>query len=336
MANLAPKSGAGEQASIPHYFHDIKWRLLAEIPWLAFASILAVSMLIRLILVSEGTSHIDQVFKSTIPITVMMGFLLVPMIILIASGDADLSLGYLAGVVGCVVVLLSPKIGLGAAIFVSLLVALGLGLVNGLLVGLVRLKGIIVTFAMSFLLSGLILQLTGGKVIAAPKELNPALARSPLFVLLWLLLVVGFAVLMKFTPLGRRPRRGDPVKETLGTRLLYQGLPFVLSGLMAWISGIMVISWVGYATIAIGMGYAEMVLLATLLGGTAYYAGTGFFLSGAIALFAIVLFRNGNQTVNISATDQKVVEGIVLLVMLPITHLYHVYVEKLYHRFRKE
>jgi ribose/xylose/arabinose/galactoside ABC-type transport system permease subunit len=336
MAALANKAADKQQTSSFHYYHELIWRLLAEVPWLVFTFVIAVIMLVRLILLSEGAFGVDQLFKNTIPITMMMGFLLIPMVIIVASGDVDISLGFLAGLVGSMVALLSPMIGLGPAIVISLLISLAVGLINGLLVGLTNLKGIVVTFAMSFLLSGLILLLSEGKTMRAPEGLTPALARSPIIIFLWLLLVILFAALMKFTTLGRRPRAGDPVQETLGTRLLNRGLPFVFSSFMAWISGILVLSWVGYATIASGAGYAEMALLATLLGGTAYYAGTGFVLSGAIALLSIVLFQNGNQLINLSAADQKVIQGVLLLVMLPIAYVYHVGVDGLYHRRKKK
>jgi len=336
MAENIKKPGADKQSTSPlNYNQELTWRLLAEVPWLAVTLVLAVIMLIRLILVSSGTFGLDYLFRSTLPITITMGFLLIPMVIIVASGDADLSLGFLAGLVSWMLAILSPKLGLGAAIAISLLVSLLVGSINGLLVGLFKLKGIIVTFAMSFLLSGLILVLGGGKVIQGPAELTPALARSPIMILLWLLLVIVCAALMKFTPLGRRPIAGDPVQETLGMRLLYRGLPFVFSGVMAWISGILILGWVGYATIASGVGWAEMVLLATLLGGTAYAAGTGFLLSGAIALFAIVLFQNGNQMANLEAADQKLIQGVLLLLMLPIAHFYHVGIDGLYRRRKK-
>lgn len=336
MAELAQKTADKQQTSPLHYYHDLIWRLLAEVPWLVITLIIAVIMLIRLNLVSDGTFGVDQLFKNVVPITVMMGFLFIPMVIIVASGDVDLSLGFLAGVVGWIVAILSPKMGLGAAIVISLLVALAVGLINGLLVGLVKLKGIVVTFAMSFLLSGLVLLLSEGKVMPGPEGLSPALTRSPFFLILWLLLVILCAALMKFTPLGRRPKADDPVQETLGMRLLYRGLPFVFSSFMSWISGILVLSWVRFATIASGTGYAEMALLATLIGGTAYYAGTGFVLSGAIGLFSIVLFQNANQMSNLPAADQKVIQGVLLLVMLPIVHFYHVGVDWLYHRQRKK
>jgi ribose/xylose/arabinose/galactoside ABC-type transport system permease subunit len=215
------------------------------------------------------------------------------------------------------------------AILMSLLVALVVGLTNGLLVGVVRLKGFVVTFAMSFLLNGLILIWGTMSMPKVPAALS-ALARSPLILLLWILLAIACAVLMIFTSLGRRPRAGEPEQVPPGLRgLLYKGLPFVFSSFMAWISGILLLSWLGYATIGAGSGFAETALLATLMGGTAYYAGTGFVLSGTIALIPIVLFQ---QMLSLPAGEERAILGALLLTMLPITHYYHVGVDWLYRR----
>jgi ribose/xylose/arabinose/galactoside ABC-type transport system permease subunit len=303
---------------------------LAEAPWLLISMVLVVIMLFRLIaLLGDGFTP-AQLFKSTVPSIVIMGFLVIPMIIIVAAGDADLSSGALAGLVSCIVAAISPEAGLGSGIVISFLIALGVGLINGVLVGLGKLKGIIVTFVIASLFSSAILVVTDGRTIAAPEELTHALTQSPLIICLWLLLAAVSSALMIFTPLGRRPKAGDPEQEPLGLRLLYRGLPFVFSSLMAWIAGILLLSWIGYGTIAAGAGYTEIALLATLLGGTAYYGGTGFVFSGVFALISIVLFQQANQVIGITVGNQRVITGMLLLVMLPITHYYHIGVDWLY------
>jgi ribose/xylose/arabinose/galactoside ABC-type transport system permease subunit len=147
MTELTQKTAEKQQSSHLHYYNDLIWRLLAEVPWLVITLVLVMIMFLRLNLISAGAVRMDQVVRNAIPITMIMGFLFIPMVIIVASGDVDLSLGFLAGVVGWIVAILSPKMGLGLAIIISLLIALAVGLINGLLVGLVKLKGIVVTFA---------------------------------------------------------------------------------------------------------------------------------------------------------------------------------------------
>ncbi len=107
----------------------------------------------------------------------------------------------------------------------------------------------------------------------------------------------------------------------------------MFSSFMAWVSGLLLLGWHGYGTIGAASGYVETALLATLLGGTAYYAGTGFVLRGAIALIDIVLFQ---QLFSLPIAKESVILGTLLLIILPITQYYHVGVDRVYHREYKK
>ncbi|MBN1428952.1 MAG: hypothetical protein JXB07_11250 [Anaerolineae bacterium] len=317
----------------PHHYHEIKWRLLAEMPWLVATLILVVILLSQIIVLSGAGDALGKLILGTIPQITIIGFLVIPMVMIVASGDADLSVGSLAGTVSCIAAASSGELGLGFGLAASLLVAFVVGVFHGLLVVLGRLKGIVITFATSFLLSGMILLITHGQTLVAPKMLvDLELARSPVVISLGLLLIIMGSALMILTPLGRRPRSGDPEEEGLAQRMIYKGLPFVFSSLMAWVSGILLLSWVGYGTISAGTGFTEMTLLAVLIGGTAYHAGTGFLFSAAFAVVAVVLLQRTIIVLELEAGYQKVITGIFMILMLPITHCYHVGVDWLYHR----
>jgi hypothetical protein len=69
------------------------------------------------------------------------------------------------------------------------------------------------------------------------------------------------------------------------------------------------------------------------LGGTAYYAGTGFVLSGTIALIDIVLFQ---QLLGLSTAKVGLVLAPLMIVMLPIVRAYHAHIDRLYHQQREK
>jgi ribose/xylose/arabinose/galactoside ABC-type transport system permease subunit len=98
----------------------------------------------------------------------------------------------------------------------------------------------------------------------------------------------------------------------------------------------LLVSWARDTGIGAGSGYTEIALLATLMGGTAYCAGTGFVLSGAIALVAIVLFRTANQMLAVSAAEERVIFGMLIVLMLPIVQYYHAGIDRLYRRQREK
>ncbi len=327
MTELTQTATNHQQIHLPHYYHEVKWRLLAEAPWLAITLGLA-AILSAMTLSSKG-----QFAPDTVPNIVTLGFLVLPMILLIASGDADLSSGMLAGLVCQIVNFLHWQVGMRMAILISLPVALLVGLTNGLLVGFAKLKGIFVTFGMSYILYGLIIVWHILLIPKLPVGLS-ILSRSPLILWLWILLVLGCAALMVFTPLLRRPQAGEPGQRSQRRkRQLSKGLLFMFSSFMAWVSGLLLLGWHGYGTIGAASGYVETALLATLLGGTAYYAGTGFVLSGAIALIDIVLFQ---QLFSLPIAKESAILGTLLLIILPITQYYNVGFDRLYHREYKK
>ncbi len=316
-----------------HYYQSPKWRWLAEAPPLVIVLILTVIMFVVFLGLPGDGVRLDRLFKTIVPQILIFGFFVIPMAVMMASGEIDLSMGSLAGLVGFVTALLSAENNLVMGLLASLAVALVIGLINGLLVGLARLKGVIVTFAMAFMLYGVLLLVSDGRTEPAPRVLvELELASSPLTVLIWLGLIgVGF-ILMKLTPLGAQLPPGESEKKSIVNHLLLRGLPYVFSSLIAWAGGILLLSRIGYATISGGMGFVEMALLAVLLGGTAYAAGTGFVLSAAVATIPVVLLQISFQVMNSPGALMRVVQGSLLIIVLLVAHLYHKGVDWLYNR----
>lgn len=316
-----------------HYYQNPKWRWLAEAPPLVIVLILSVIMFVVFLGLPGDGVRLDRLFKTVVPQILIFGFFVIPMAVMMASGEIDLSMGSLAGLVGFITALLSGENNLVMGLLASLAVALVIGLINGLLVGLVRLKGVIVTFAMAYLLYGALLLVSDGRTEPAPRVLvELELASSPLTVLIWLGLIgVGF-ILMKLTPLGAQLPPGESEKKSIVKHLLLRGLPYIFSSLIAWAGGILLLSRIGYATISGGMGFVEMALLAVLLGGTAYAAGTGFVLSAAVGVIPVVLLQISFQVMNSPGALMRVVQGSLLIIMLLIAHLYQKGVDWLYNR----
>jgi ribose/xylose/arabinose/galactoside ABC-type transport system permease subunit len=331
MSEQIEKTADESQEKGKRYYHDIKWRLLAEAPWLVIALALMVIMAIVFV-ISLGGMGSGRVFRPIMASLVIGGFFVIPTVILLAEGNLDLSMGAVAGLVAIIVANTGENSSAVLGIFISLIVVLIIGIVNGLLVGLAKQKGIVVTFAMSFLLYAITLRVSEGYTVMAPRGLmDLGLATSPLTFIVWLMLVLGCAALMIFTPFGRRPKEGDQ-EEGIGKRLLFVGLPFVFSSLMAWLAGILMLGWLGAAFASTGQGYVEVALLAALLGGTAYNGGTGFMLSASAALVSVVLLQNTLRMGNSPVATINLIVGVLIVILLPVTHYYHYGAEKFYQK----
>jgi ribose transport system permease protein len=245
------------------------------------------------------------------------------MIVVIASGGVDLSVGSVVGVVSVVMAaLVDSGRGLAVAIVVSILLAVVIGVINGLLVGLARVHSALVTLGMATLLRGLILLITQGRTIAAgPAAVLRSLAVPGL--LLALLLIIGVVVLTELAPFARKRYLGLRDDTPWLQRLALSGLPYLLSSTMAGLAGAFLLGWVGYGTIAAGSGYEVDVILIVLLGGTVYGGGLVNGIGAILAALTVVLARNTVMRSNLPAAYQYVFQGIALLVFGLLCQLYY-------------
>jgi len=89
---------------------------------------------------------------------------------------------------------------------------------------------------------------------------------------------------------------------------------FVLMGLMCGISGVVLASYVGYGTIAAGQGYELDAIASTVLGGTSTMGGIGTIFGAIVGSLMIASLTSGLQMLNVPASWQYVLKGIVLVV----------------------
>lgn len=89
---------------------------------------------------------------------------------------------------------------------------------------------------------------------------------------------------------------------------------FVLMGLMCGISGVVLASYVGYGTIAAGQGYELDAIASTVLGGTSTLGGIGTIFGAIVGSLMIASLTSGLQMLNVPASWQYVLKGIVLVV----------------------
>jgi D-xylose transport system permease protein len=89
---------------------------------------------------------------------------------------------------------------------------------------------------------------------------------------------------------------------------------FVLMGFLCGVSGVIMASYVGYGTIAAGSGYELFAIAACILGGTSTLGGIGTIFGAMIGSLIMASLTNGLQIMNVPASWQYVVSGVVLVV----------------------
>ena len=231
----------------------------------------------------------------------------VGMTTVIITAGIDLSVGSTLGLVAMVsAVTIDSGQSMEAAIAAGLLTALVVGFINGVLIAYVKLNPFIVTLGMLSIARSVTLIITN----AAPVTLRRAgeeadrfrefLAGEPLGVDMpvWVLLVLAIIIslLLRYSAWGRYVYAVGGNEQA--ARL--NGVPvdqvkvsvYMLSGLTAGISGLLVLAWAGSALSNFGQTWELRVIASTVIGGANLLGGAGSAYGGVIGAALIEIIRN--------------------------------------------
>ncbi len=247
--------------------------------------------------------------------------------LVILSGGMDLSHGSLVSLscmaTAAVAVVGFPWLGIMAGLSVGALC----GLINGILVGIIRLNSIIATLGMLYIAGGLALYFTDGKSIAG---IDPAqaqnfhfLAEGKLFHVPFVILIASvFLLLTHF--LLRHTRFGnhlyalggdETAAEIAGISFLKMKiLIFTLSGLSCGIAGALLTARMLTGEPEVGAGTFLLESIgAVVIGGNDIFGGVGNVGRTLIGLMILHFLGNALNLMGISTFSQQVIVGIVVL-----------------------
>lgn len=248
--------------------------------------------------------------------------------IVILCGGIDISVGSTVSIIN---VLLATQVGLQGdpqkmfwMLALSLLVGMAAGALNGFFVAFMRLQPIITTYATSFLYAGLalwILPNPGGGVptnfAAFYRDTTPL--GLPLAFVVIALLLLAWALVQRtryglyLTAVGGK---ADAAYETAVPVSTIQFSTYVISGLLAALSGIAVTLLVGSGNASTGDQLTLSSVTAVVIGGTPLSGGVGGI--GGPILGAIILgfIRNIISFANIDTWWQTFVNAAIIVIAL--------------------
>jgi ribose transport system permease protein len=206
-----------------------------------------------------------------------------------------------------------------------LLVATGIGALNGLGVAYLRAHPMIMTLAMATFLQGVLIIVAGGSAVSAQ---NPAVAwlgsarpgGAPAGILLWIVVAAGSLVVLHATAFGARV-------YAVGANALAAGLSgvdvprtttalYAISGFTAGLAGLLALGMNGQGYVGIGDPYVLASIAAVVLGGTSILGGRGTYagtIPGAVLLVTITALIT---VVNASAGWRSILFGSLVLGLL--------------------
>lgn len=249
----------------------------------------------------------------------------------IISGGGGLDLSISPLMIFCsglyVMVLVPHGTGGIEAVPILLLVGAGMGLLNGLLIVLLRLPAVVVTLATFFILSGADLRLIPEPTSLASTWLTD-LARDvgpipgPLF-LLAPPLILWFALQM--IPYGRAlyfVGSSDAAAFSSGINVaVVRAVAYMIGGIIAAVGAMSIIAATATASGNLAQTYALGAIAAVALGGTSLWGGRGGLIGSLFGAACIYLLGNLLITFNVSPSWLQVMYGAMLLVAVSATGL---------------
>ncbi len=248
--------------------------------------------------------------------------------IIITMAGVDLSISGVVTISNCVCAAMMKQYGWFLPVILALLIGIGVGALNGILVTKGKQQPIIITLAMNVLLSGLslfIMPKPGGYVHAgfAKIVIRGAKGLMPIFITVGITVIIW--IVFNRTRFGRQCyATGGNEASAYATGIKTDRVKtcaFIMSGFLAAIAGIMLSALMNSADAHSGDQYALRTITAAAVGGTSFAGGRGNILGGIVGVFIVAIINNILNLVGVSSYYQFVFQGVILIIALAFTAL---------------
>jgi ribose/xylose/arabinose/galactoside ABC-type transport system permease subunit len=259
----------------------------------------------------------------------ILGIVTMGQVLVLMTGGLDLSVGAMIGMTAVLIAESARSDGppLAVALLSAVALAVVVGLINGLLITRRRVPPFVATFGMLIMLEGLRLAYTGGTASGAVPDALLELGKGTLLGIPWptvtlLMLIVVLTVFTRRTVPGRRL-----VMSGSNERMAFlSGIPvarlkvlaYVVSALLAVLTGLFFASFIGYVDRFVGRGADLDSISAALIGGTLFSGGEGSFLRAAAGALLLVALINLIVLNGLPIEWQFVAKGLVLVAAVAI------------------
>lgn len=289
-------------------------------------ALIALILLVIVIgVISPEFRTIDN-FMSLMRQSSINGFIAFGMTCVILTDAIDLSVG---SVLALSTALCAAAIKSGMPVALAMLMALvigtALGAVSGILVTKGRLQPFIATLITMTVYRGLTQIFMNGKPISGLGDsfLLKFVGRGAVFgipvpVILFIAVFILFTFLLGKTTFGRRiyATGSNATSAKLAgvnvnrTKLI----AYAISGCMATLSGLILLSRMASTQPTLGTGYELDAIAAVALGGTSMSGGRGRIWGTFVGVLIIAVLNNGLNILGVSSYYQDVIKGIVILI----------------------
>lgn len=257
------------------------------------------------------------------------GLIAFAMALLIISGEIDLS-------VAAIIALASTMMGMAvqagagtpALVAIGIVVGLGCGAFNGLLVTRLGLPSIVVTIGTMSLFRGIAFIILGDQAYKGYPASFAFFGQGYVWwvvsfeLVLFLIAAVVYWFLLHRTSFGRRVFAigNNPIAAQFsGVRVgRTKFLLFCLTGLMSGIASVLITSRLGSTRPSIAQGYELEVITMVVLGGVSILGGAGSIVGVVLAAFIMGLVTFGLGLLNVPGIVMSIFIGLLLIIVIAL------------------
>jgi rhamnose transport system permease protein len=257
------------------------------------------------------------------------GLIAFAMALLIISGEIDLSV---AAIIALASTMMGMAVQAGAdtpvLVLIGLVVGLGCGAFNGLLVTRLGLPSIVVTIGTMSLFRGIAFIILGDQAYKGYPESFAFFGQGYVWwvvsfeLVLFLIAAAVYWFLLHRTSFGRRVFAigNNPVAAQFsGVRVgRTKFILFCLTGLMSGIASVLITSRLGSTRPSIAQGYELEVITMVVLGGVSILGGAGSILGVVLAAFIMGLVTFGLGLLNVPGVVMSIFIGLLLIIVIAL------------------
>ncbi|MDP6474768.1 MAG: ABC transporter permease [Alphaproteobacteria bacterium] len=282
------------------------------LPWFLLIAIITFSLSAEPYLTGQNLFNVAR--QSIYLVMVSMA----QMVVLLTAG-LDLSVGVMIALTSIVssMVMVAAWSGEGAgwiAIIAGCAAGFGagtsVGVINGIGVALFRVPPFMMTFAMTFVVAGIILMITGGKpVYGIPDSFGAVFGYGiaggvPIPVWITIAFILLMYIFINWTRMGRYlyaigGNRNVAVVSGVSTRF-YLLMAYAVAAALTSAAALMLTARLGGGESNIGANYPFLTLAACLIGGVSFFGGRGRLPNVVMGALLIMLVENGLSMVGVN------------------------------------
>ncbi len=261
----------------------------------------------------------------TLRTAAFLGIVAAGQTLVILMGGIDLSVAAVITMTGVVAGNLMTQIGEAGGILVTLVIAILVGVCNGLGVTVLRLPPLVMTLATLSIIQGVLLVYNAGKPVSGESPFLEFWAKDKILgvpAAVWVLggVTLICIVLLHFTSFGRgiyaigNNPRASFISGMPTTAI--QIATYALCSFFAGITGLLLLGRTGYSSKTAGDPYMLMSIAAVVIGGTSIIGGRGKIIGTIGGALVMTILINLLTVENIDESVRMMIQGGLILALL--------------------